>query len=251
MCEKPTLILLAGGSGTRMQALTKNEIPKPLIGLGDESVLARCVRQSSNADLYAKIILAVSSERGDWNVQIANEIESLGLITPIVLFPSQPRGTCQAVVEILRSSECRSGPVNIAYGDTVFSDDAFPRLKECHLRHKNASLVAVAQSEISHIDKYITYVKGPNGANIARTIVSSSASALASSSFGGLTHVSASSVARVIDFQQSMLPESLSQMLAQAVFRNEDVRLFGISWAVNLNEPADVEHAMKAIGSSK
>jgi hypothetical protein len=201
--------------------------------------------------MFAKIILAVSSERTLWNKQIEDEVEGLNLTTPVLSCSLEPKGTRQALVDILNGPDSRSGPIGLAYGDTVFSDDAFPNLAEVLVQGADCSLVATAEEEIARTDKFVHLEKGESGEYFVHSIEGAQAGSASFAQFGGLTYISPKSVERIVAATHSKLPEGLSQMLGQLVFSSEEARPFKISWAVNLNEPSDVSHAINAIGQGK
>jgi len=111
-------VIMAGGKGTRLTSLTKNEIPKPMVKIAGKPILEWQIEQFRNNGI-TDIILAVGhlgqkikeyfKDGGQWGVNIRyyHEIEPLG-----------SAGSLYYVKEMLTDS-----PFFLAFGDLLFDVD--------------------------------------------------------------------------------------------------------------------------------
>lgn len=114
-------VLLAAGEGTRCWPLTQTR-PKPLLPVGDESLLGRLVRQAAQAGIDHVTVVAGASDG-----PIADHVRKVGShlgIEASIAVQEEPRGTGHA----LRQAELGDEPVLVANADLVLEDGALDEL---------------------------------------------------------------------------------------------------------------------------
>lgn len=137
-----TMVIMAGGMGTRLRPHTEN-CPKPLLPVAGKPMLEHII-EKAKADGFEHFVLAVHylghmieayfGDGGKWQVKIEylREESPLGTAGALSLLPSKP-----------------THPVLVSNGD-VLTDVRYGELVEFHNRHEAAATMAVRLHQWQH-----------------------------------------------------------------------------------------------------
>jgi NDP-sugar pyrophosphorylase family protein len=137
-----TVIILAGGLGTRLHPITKDQYPKCMVPINGKPFLYYILKNLVENYTLDKLILSVGHKHehikdyfGDnfWGVLIEYCIEK------------EPLGTAGAVKKVLKEKYIKGNTVVIMNGDTYTITD-LNKMMECHEDNKTKSTVAIFQN---------------------------------------------------------------------------------------------------------
>ena len=143
------ILILAAGLGTRLRPLTETT-PKPLLRIGEETILLRLIRQCGNVFPHSTTFV-----NGSYLAkQIANSLVSIPVIQrPYFIWEAQPLGTA---VTALRLYDAEPADLLVIHGDLVITTEGLEVFRN-HLLSTNSSLLAThrrqsnsARSVVSH-----------------------------------------------------------------------------------------------------
>ena len=130
-------VIMAGGKGTRIASITKDEIPKPMLTIGDKTILEHqidCLKKSKIDE-----IIIVIGHLGEKIKAYFNDGSKFGIkITYFEEDPNKPLGTAGSLYYL--KEKIREDFI-LVFGDVFFSVD-FNKMIEFHKRNKsNATLL--------------------------------------------------------------------------------------------------------------
>ena len=154
MTNRMNILILAAGLGTRLRPLTETT-PKPLLGIGDESILHRLIRQCGSVFPDSTIFVNGSYLA----TQIANSLISIPVLQrPYFIWEPQPLGTA---VTTLRLYDAEPADLLVIHGDLVITAEGLEVFKN-HLLLASSSVLAThqrqsnfARSIVSHKDNRV------------------------------------------------------------------------------------------------
>ena len=133
------ILILAAGLGTRLRPLTET-IPKPLLRIGDESILHRLIRQCRSVFPDSTAFVNGSYLA----TQIANSLVSIPVLErPYFIWEAQPLGTA---VTALQLYEAEPTDLLVIHGDLVITAEGLEVFKN-HLLSTNSSVLATHQRQ--------------------------------------------------------------------------------------------------------
>ena len=130
-------VIMAGGKGTRIASITKDEIPKPMLTIGNKTILEHqidCLKKSQIDE-----IIIVIGHLGEKIKNYFNDGSKLGIkITYFEEDPDKPLGTAGSLYYL---KEKIKEDFVLVFGDVFFSVD-FNKMIEFHKNnHANATLL--------------------------------------------------------------------------------------------------------------
>ena len=130
-------VIMTGGKGTRIASITKDEIPKPMLTIGDKTILEHqidCLKKSKIDE-----IIIVIGHLGEKIKAYFNDGSKFGIkITYFEEDPNKPLGTAGSLYYL--KEKIREDFI-LVFGDVFFSVD-FNKMIEFHKRNKsNATLL--------------------------------------------------------------------------------------------------------------
>jgi dTDP-glucose pyrophosphorylase len=137
-----TMIIMAGGRGTRLRPHTEN-CPKPLLPVGDKPMLQHIIERA-RSEGFEKFLLAVHY-LGNMIEDYFGNGENLG-VQISYLREDTPLGTAGALSLMTDVPEL---PLIVTNGD-VLTDIRYGEILEFHCRHNAAATMAVRQHEWQH-----------------------------------------------------------------------------------------------------
>jgi NDP-sugar pyrophosphorylase family protein len=134
-----SILILAAGLGTRLRPLTENT-PKPLLRIGDESILERLLRQCRTVFPGSTTFVNGSYLA----TQIANSLVSIPAIQrPYFIWEAQPLGTA---ITTFRLYDAEPADLLVLHGDLVITAEGLEVFKH-HLLSTNSSVLATHQRQ--------------------------------------------------------------------------------------------------------
>ena len=148
------ILILAAGLGTRLRPLTENT-PKPLLRIGDESILERLLRQCRTVFPDSTTFVNGSYLA----TQIANSLVSISVLQrPYFIWEAQPLGTA---ITTFRLFDAEPADLLVIHGDLVITTEGLEVFKN-HLLSTSSSVLAThqrqsnfARSVVSHKDNRV------------------------------------------------------------------------------------------------
>lgn len=137
-----TMVIMAGGRGTRLRPHTEN-CPKPLLPVGDKPMLQHIIERA-RSEGFEKFLLAVHY-LGNMIEDYFGNGENLGVQISYVR-EDTPLGTAGALSLMTDVPEL---PLIVTNGD-VLTDIRYGEILEFHCRHNAAATMAVRQHEWQH-----------------------------------------------------------------------------------------------------
>jgi len=137
-----TMVIMAGGRGTRLSPHTEN-CPKPLLQVGDKPMLQHIVERA-RAEGFENFVLSVHY-LGHMIEEYFGNGESMG-VRISYLREDSPLGTAGALSLLTEVTEL---PIIVTNGD-VLTDIRYGELLDFHCRHNAAATMAVRQHEWQH-----------------------------------------------------------------------------------------------------
>lgn len=130
--SQPQLLILAAGEGRRLRPLTL-EIPKPVISLGEQTIISRILRQFSHQEF---VIYVNISYLAPFFVHHLYE-SKLPSLRIVFLFEVNPLGTTNTVLSLLQHSP---SPTLVLHGDLVFSSESAEHLIKTFLESHTSTI---------------------------------------------------------------------------------------------------------------
>jgi NDP-sugar pyrophosphorylase family protein len=145
------ILILAAGLGTRLRPLTENT-PKPLLSIGDETILERLLRQCRTVFPGSTTFVNGSYLA----TQVANSLVSIPVLQrPHFIWEAQPLGTA---VTALRLYDAEPTDLLVIHGDLVITAEGLEVFKN-HLLSTSSSVLATHQRQ-SNFARSIVSHKG-------------------------------------------------------------------------------------------
>ena len=139
MTNRMNILILAAGLGTRLRPLTETT-PKPLLGIGDESILHRLIRQCRSVFPDSTTFVNGSYLA----TQIASSLVSIPVLQrPYFIWETQPLGTA---VTALRLYDAEPTDLLVIHGDLVITAQGLEVFKN-HLLSTNSSVLVTHQRQ--------------------------------------------------------------------------------------------------------
>ena len=143
------ILILAAGLGTRLRPLTENT-PKPLLSIGDETILERLLRQCRTVFPGSTTFVNGSYLA----TQVANSLVSIPVLQrPYFIWEAQPHGTA---ISACRLYDADPADLLIIHGDLVITTEGLEAFRN-HLLSTSSSVLAThrrrsnfARSIVSH-----------------------------------------------------------------------------------------------------
>ena len=133
------ILILAAGLGTRLRPLTENT-PKPLLRIGDESILERLLRQCRTVFPDSTTFVNGSYLA----TQIANSLVSISVLQrPYFIWEAQPLGTA---ITTFRLFDAEPADLLVIHGDLVITTEGLEVFKN-HLLSTSSSVLATHQRQ--------------------------------------------------------------------------------------------------------
>ena len=133
------ILILAAGLGTRLRPLTENT-PKPLLRIGDESILERLLRQCRTVFPDSTTFVNGSYLA----TQIANSLVSISVLQrPYFIWEAQPLGTA---ITTFRLFDAEPTDLLVIHGDLVITTEGLEVFKN-HLLSTSSSVLATHQRQ--------------------------------------------------------------------------------------------------------
>ena len=133
------ILILAAGLGTRLRPLTENT-PKPLLRIGDESILERLLRQCRTVFPDSTTFVNGSYLA----TQIANSLVSISVLQrPYFIWEAQPLGTA---ITTYRLFDAEPADLLVIHGDLVITTEGLEVFKN-HLLSTSSSVLATHQRQ--------------------------------------------------------------------------------------------------------
>jgi len=133
------ILILAAGLGTRLRPLTENT-PKPLLRIGDETILERLLRQCRT--VFSDSTTFVNGSY--LATQIANSLVSIPVLQrPYFIWEAQPLGTA---ITTFRLYDAEPADLLVLHGDLVITAEGLEIFKN-HLLSTNSSVLATHQRQ--------------------------------------------------------------------------------------------------------
>ena len=145
-------VIMAGGLGTRLRPLTEH-VPKPLLPLGDRSVVERLITQLHDAGV--RHVAVVTHYRGDQIRERLGDGQALG-VTVTYVDEDRPLGTAGA----LALMELPGVPILVVNGDILTNVDLRAML-EYHRENAADVTIGVRRYELN-VPFGVVDIEGPN-----------------------------------------------------------------------------------------
>mgnify|MGYP002631375126 CR=1 FL=1 len=143
------ILILAAGLGTRLRPLTENT-PKPLLGIGDESILERLLRQCRTVFPDSTTFVNGSYLA----TQIANSLVSIPVLQrPYFIWEAQPLGTA---ITTFRLFDAEPADLLVIHGDLVITTEGLEVFKN-HLLSTSSSVLATHQRQSNFARSVVTH----------------------------------------------------------------------------------------------
>ena len=139
MTNRINILILAAGLGTRLRPLT-DTTPKPLLRIGDETILHRLIRQCGSVFPDSTTFVNGSYLA----TQIASSLVSIPVLQrPYFIWEAQPLGTA---VTALRLYDAEPTDLLVIHGDLVITTEGLEVFKN-HLLSTSSSVLATHQRQ--------------------------------------------------------------------------------------------------------
>ena len=143
------ILILAAGLGTRLRPLTENT-PKPLLRIGDESILERLLRQCRTVFPDSTTFVNGSYLA----TQIANSLVSISVLQrPYFIWEAQPLGTA---ITTFRLFDAEPADLLVIHGDLVITTEGLEVFKN-HLLSTSSSVLATHQRQSNFARSVVTH----------------------------------------------------------------------------------------------
>ena len=149
-------VIMAGGKGTRIASITKDEIPKPMLTIGDKTILEHqidCLKKSKIDE-----IIIVIGHLGEKIKAYFNDGSKFGIkITYFEEDPNKPLGTAGSLYYL---KEKIAEDFILVFGDVFFSVD-FNKMIEFH-KHNNSAATLLTHPNSHPYDSDLVVVDENN-----------------------------------------------------------------------------------------
>ncbi len=149
-------VIMAGGKGTRIASITKDEIPKPMLTIGDKTILEHqidCLKKSKIDE-----IIIVIGHLGEKIKAYFNDGSKFGIkITYFEEDPKKPLGTAGSLYYL---KEKIAEDFILVFGDVFFSVD-FNKMIEFH-KHNNSNATLLTHPNSHPYDSDLVVVDENN-----------------------------------------------------------------------------------------
>lgn len=149
-------VIMAGGKGTRIASITKDEIPKPMLTIGDKTILEHqidCLKKSKIDE-----IIIVIGHLGEKIKAYFNDGSKFGIkITYFEEDPKKPLGTAGSLYYL---KEKIAEDFILVFGDVFFSVD-FNKMIEFH-KHNNSAATLLTHPNSHPYDSDLVVVDENN-----------------------------------------------------------------------------------------
>lgn len=149
-------VIMAGGKGTRIASITKDEIPKPMLTIGDKTILEHqidCLKKSKIDE-----IIIVIGHLGEKIKAYFNDGSNFGIkITYFEEDPNKPLGTAGSLYYL--KEKIREDFI-LVFGDVFFSVD-FNKMIEFH-KHNNSAATLLTHPNSHPYDSDLVVVDENN-----------------------------------------------------------------------------------------
>lgn len=149
-------VIMAGGKGTRIASITKDEIPKPMLTIGDKTILEHqidCLKKSKIDE-----IIIVIGHLGEKIKAYFNDGSNFGIkITYFEEDPNKPLGTAGSLYYL---KEKIAEDFILVFGDVFFSVD-FNKMIEFH-KHNNSAATLLTHPNSHPYDSDLVVVDENN-----------------------------------------------------------------------------------------
>jgi NDP-sugar pyrophosphorylase family protein len=161
------ILILAAGLGTRLRPLTENT-PKPLLSIGDETILERLLRQCRTVFPGSTTFVNGSYLA----TQVANSLVSIPVLQrPYFIWEAQPLGTA---ITTFRLFDAEPADLLVIHGDLVITTEGLEVFKN-HLLSTNSSVLATHQRQSNFARSIVSY-KGNQVVSIIENSVTDNSS---------------------------------------------------------------------------
>ena len=143
------ILILAAGLGTRLRPLTETT-PKPLLRIGDESILHRLIRQCGS--VFPDSTMFVNGSY--LATQIVNSLVSIPVLErPYFIWETHPLGTA---ITTVRLYDAEPADLLVLHGDLVITAEGLEVFKN-HLLSTNSSVLATHQRQSSFARSVVSH----------------------------------------------------------------------------------------------